>query len=87
MKDSEGAAQEHLRQVGRDRPHAAGHARSFRQAFRHVMRVLLVDAVSLIASPILAVTTVLYRRAYQREASLRRRWERAVGQHAVGQRG
>ena len=41
------------------------------------MPVLLVDAVSLIASPILAVATALYRRAYQREASHRRRCERA----------
>jgi hypothetical protein len=41
------------------------------------MPVLLVAAVSLVASPVLAVAAAFYRRAYQREASRRRRCERA----------
>ncbi len=36
-----------------------------------------IDAVSLIASLVLAIATTLYRRAYQREASRRLRVERA----------
>jgi signal transduction histidine kinase len=41
------------------------------------MLVLPVAAVSLIASPVLGIATALYRRAYLREASRRRRCERA----------
>jgi signal transduction histidine kinase len=38
----------------------------------------LLDGVSLVALPILAVATTLYRRAYRHEASQRRRLEQAV---------
>ena len=41
------------------------------------MPVPLISAVSVVALPVLAVATAVYRRAYQRETSHRRRCERA----------